>query len=635
MDRCPPIASHPHHQQMHHLHQQHHLQQHHVLHEPHNQQHFVHNDIPQQHPHLQVQPVCDQANAVNETSSKKKNLRIPKEWKLKYGRNAHSSNGAFDEDAETRLIKALHHVQTTGQNITEAAKRFGVPRSTLNERLKRDDPFAKRVRGTHPTLTQKEEEVMCKWLTTAYRRGHAITPKRFATTVKELLDGSGRINIFANDNRPTSGWVKTFRRRHPTIKFIKHDKWNDPKNVQGKSIGWFDDLLEHLNDEKTDPMHLLEKPNDNRVFCLAEYGIGINYDGNLLDTIIRSNNQDNSLKFISILCCINAASCFLPPFLLYPDHRPNFQPISNQIDLTSFNAGVKTKTWLTDETLCMWLRTFVDYLDYNKISRPVLLIVSGDYALATLPLCELCAQAGIILHIVPKMATDFIHPVDVAIYEHFNSAYKECYNRYVHSFLAITLGTLPLVIVEAWNKIKNPEFAKIGFHASGFVTFDQYSNRQEKESNGSENYCQQTTSNRPINEKLIRDPTTAVYSSANQSTDKINFVQTSSQYFHSNKKEVTQENLNHQNSKNNNMSDIQQSDSSSFIKFEISATSSGEQTCYVRGLCSALETVVSFVPGPVRAIYQEWIEKGIDSETKDPVFLVWRRIDNMIKDAKT
>lgn len=54
---------------------------------------------------------------------------------------------------------------------------------------------------------------------------------------------------------------------------------------------------------------------------------------------------------------------------------------------------------------------------------------------------------------------------------------------------------------------------------------------------------------------------------------------------------------------------------------------------YTDGLNTALQAVIGFVPGPVRSIYQDWIEQGIDSETRDPVFLVWRRIDTMLKAA--
>ena len=583
--------------------------------------------------------------------SKKKVPRIPKEWKQKYGRNSHSSCGTFDQDAETRLIQALHHVQKTGQNITEAAKQFGVPRSTLNERLKRDDPFAKRVRGTHPTLTKEDEDVLCKWLITVYRRGRAITPKRFATAVKELLDGPGRMNVFANKNRPTSGWMKTFRRRHPTIKFIKHDKWNDPKNVSAKNMGWMDDLLEHLKEESADPTQLLVEPNGSRMFCLADYAVGVQFDGTAVNSINKNDNTNKTDKSINILCCVNAEGTYLPPCFLYPDRVPLLHPISHLVDLSTFNVGLSNLSLLNSHDLYFWMTIFIAYLDCEKVPRPVILMLKGDYSIATLPLCGDCAKAGIILHIIPKVVEDFLNPLDVFLFESLNSNYMDLYTRYVRSYLvSVTLDTFPQVFMEAWNKVKNPAFARNRFHACGIVSLIKMHVKNAYENNVDRRITPAQVAHLNVlnmsNTKMLLEPAsnpnrfgvdveTQLLKTKISGRTEISHPEDSASNI-----TIISDSVDQVDQKHSSIPTVLQlkeiNGAESMVKDEtaLDDSTADRGSTYIDGLNAGLSTIVSFVPSPIRRIYQEWIDKGVDSETKDPVFLVWRSVDTLLRDAR-
>nr|CAI5827091.1 unnamed protein product [Callosobruchus analis] len=115
-------------------------------------------------------------------------------------------NKTKDKEREQKLENALEAV-TKGMSKKAAAKRFGIPRSTIQYRL--SDKFKSPGYGPPTVLTSKEEEILIK-------KGFPRRIDDVQASVQQLIKKDKRETPF-KDGRPGKGWYKAFLRRHPEI----------------------------------------------------------------------------------------------------------------------------------------------------------------------------------------------------------------------------------------------------------------------------------------------------------------------------------------------------------------------------------------------------------------------------------
>lgn len=84
--------------------------------------------------------------------------------------------------------------------INEAARHFGVPRSTIRSRT-RLNPRAIIRSGPQSILTSEEEAEIKKWIFDMQRRGFPVTEDMLEGTVQKILTAMPRKNPF-KENRP-------------------------------------------------------------------------------------------------------------------------------------------------------------------------------------------------------------------------------------------------------------------------------------------------------------------------------------------------------------------------------------------------------------------------------------------------
>jgi hypothetical protein len=101
-----------------------------------------------------------------------------------------------DEDMEA----ALKAVREDGMRNWTAAMRFGVPRSTLLDRLAGRTPD-KASMGAPPVLNGKEEAELCRFIGLSAKAGFPLQRRDVVGWVKQILDIDGRDNPF-NGNAP-------------------------------------------------------------------------------------------------------------------------------------------------------------------------------------------------------------------------------------------------------------------------------------------------------------------------------------------------------------------------------------------------------------------------------------------------
>lgn len=207
----------------------------------------------------------------------------------------------------TKMKEAVQAVQS-GMSIRNAAELYGVPKSTLQNRVKN---VHSDTHGRPTVLTQDEETYLVEMVKQCADWGFPFTEFDLQMFVKTYLDKRGLITRFLN-NLPTHRFVKRFLGRHPELNLRKT---NLIKRSRAKvSVTDINEFFAHY--EKTaagippeniynyDETNLRDDPGSKKCF----FKKGTKY----CERVMNSSKQATSVMF-----CGSASGDFMPPFVVY------------------------------------------------------------------------------------------------------------------------------------------------------------------------------------------------------------------------------------------------------------------------------------------------------------------------------
>jgi len=84
------------------------------------------------------------------------------------------------------MIRAMEAVKSSELRVNQAAKEFGVPTTTLKDRISGRVKHGRNP-GPEPYLTTKEESSLASFLITACKMGHGKTKCDVLSIVKRIL----------------------------------------------------------------------------------------------------------------------------------------------------------------------------------------------------------------------------------------------------------------------------------------------------------------------------------------------------------------------------------------------------------------------------------------------------------------
>ncbi|XP_047488844.1 uncharacterized protein LOC125039137 [Penaeus chinensis] len=126
--------------------------------------------------------------------------------------------------SQADLEAAIRDLQEKKAPLGKVSKRYGIPRSTLSCKLQSPCPLAKKSTGKGPVLVREEEEAIKTWILERTANEELLSWNTIATTLQMLLNEQG-LKIFKNNNKPTSGWLQAFMRRHPELRKVRLGPW--------------------------------------------------------------------------------------------------------------------------------------------------------------------------------------------------------------------------------------------------------------------------------------------------------------------------------------------------------------------------------------------------------------------------
>lgn len=159
------------------------------------------------------------------------------------------TKGSFLSYSEEAMKAAMVDVRLHQTPIRTAAKKFGVPRTTLKYKVEGKSP-AHRKMGPASILRKEEEAEICKWVEKMEKAGFPVTVDELTISVQRVIKEMGRPHPF-KDGRPGKTWVRAFLRRNSGIyKRISQNLTVSRSAVAGAHIlHWFTEVHAYLTEE--------------------------------------------------------------------------------------------------------------------------------------------------------------------------------------------------------------------------------------------------------------------------------------------------------------------------------------------------------------------------------------------------
>lgn len=102
-----------------------------------------------------------------------------------------------------------------GESPFSVSKRFEVPRSTLENKVKGKTPLGRKM-GPSPVFSEKGEEMLVNWVKAMAVRGFPVWKEDLLKTVGQITKELNIPNTFSN-GIPGRKWLYLFLKRHPSI----------------------------------------------------------------------------------------------------------------------------------------------------------------------------------------------------------------------------------------------------------------------------------------------------------------------------------------------------------------------------------------------------------------------------------
>ncbi|XP_062542157.1 uncharacterized protein LOC134210149 [Armigeres subalbatus] len=200
-----------------------------------------------------------------------------------------------------------------GMSHREASKTFGIPKSTIGNKLYTDK---KNYPGGQCVFTSVEEEKLAKCITSMSDFGFPVNEDDLRFIVKDYLSKIGRSVERFTDNLPGRDWMKRFLSRHADLseRFVVNIKKSRAAITPEILTDYIDNLRKVLIDVPPeniwnfDETNVTDDPGARK--CIVKRG-----------TKYPVNIMNSSKSSISIMMAGSAAGDLLPPYVVYKSSK--------------------------------------------------------------------------------------------------------------------------------------------------------------------------------------------------------------------------------------------------------------------------------------------------------------------------
>ena len=353
-----------------------------------------------------------------------------------------------------------------GSSIKGAAENYGVPRTTLQDRVSGYVQHGKKP-GPLPYLNKEEEEDLVKFVEVVADVGFGKTRKQ----IKAMVEQTARDKQILKKEKISDGWFRRFLERQPHLTLRKGDRTAAVRMNAMKNTSALDNYFILLKSILYDN-NLQDKPG--QIYNMDESGIPLDHRSPCVlarkgQKKVRYSSTGNKSQ-ITVVGCINAIGQALPPFIVFDAKHLNMQWAVGEVPGTTF--GLSDSGWMDMILFKKWF--LKHFLCHVGSGRPVLLLMDGHSSHYNIEAVTLARTNDVILFTLVPHTTHEMQPLDTAVFAPLKTHWQDSCHCYLqsHPGTLITKYQFNQVFSEAWLKAMVPANIISGFKSCGIYPFN-------------------------------------------------------------------------------------------------------------------------------------------------------------------
>lgn len=382
----------------------------------------------------------------------------------------------FFSYSEEDMSKAVQAVKN-GLSRKNAAKEFGVPRTTLIRKLSGQAPLRRRM-GPPTELSEAEERVLVDWILAMAKKGFPVHRLNLLESVKKyVMESEKNVRYLNKSLTPGRAWFEGFLRRHPEIKEKQAEPLGKARAAvtQDRIHQWFDEVMQYFREEGLADILL----DPSRIFNADEAGFALcPKSGKVLgptqsneDFYVRVNKEKEQ---ITVMGTFSADGKVVPPMIIFP-YKKMPKAIVESVP-KDWALGRSDSGWINSEVFFEFISNhFLPYLKSCNIIRPVVLFVDGHRSHLTQQVSRLCDENGIILISLFPNATHILQPADVSVFKPLKAGWTAAVRdwKYKNFPKDVTRYTFGLLLEKVFAQYATTTTIQNGFRKTGLYPFNK------------------------------------------------------------------------------------------------------------------------------------------------------------------
>ncbi|KAL4126167.1 hypothetical protein QTP88_010393 [Uroleucon formosanum] len=342
-----------------------------------------------------------------------------------------------------------------GKGKRESARNFGIPYSTLKDRLKIKNTSSAKY-GRLATFTVSQENELANHCIYLAKMFYGLSPIDLRKAAYEFAVGKD--------------WLQAFIKRHPKLSIRK------PEATSIARISGFNKAAVQLFFSNLNELYQKYSFQPDRIYNVDETGISTvpQVTKILGPKAIKQLGKVVSWergRNITVVCAIRASGNYVPLMFIYPRERMS--------DLLKKDGPIgavyecSKKGWINEELFIVWLKHFVK-ITCATPDNPILLLLDNHSSHCTLASFEYCRENGIVMLSFPPHTSHKLQPLDLTVFGSLKKSYSNQCGLFLrnNNHEKITPYDIAGLFKLAFVRIATVEKAQNGFKESGVVPFN-------------------------------------------------------------------------------------------------------------------------------------------------------------------
>ncbi|CAG5123675.1 unnamed protein product [Candidula unifasciata] len=364
----------------------------------------------------------------------KKTLKKSPEKRLSITLPSSSRKGKLVSGSPKRIVKkrklyskealqaAYKAVKDSSISVNAAAKQYGVPLTTLRDRVDGRISIDTTRPGPPLLMAKDEESEIAHFLHTMARYGYRYTRLELAEIATDQAVEKGKRNPRANGL--TTKWVDSFINRWPSIRELSC-KFKNKAEAEHTVRTYFDEIKKIIDKYK-----LLEK--SDRIFNIME-NVFVTDHGTVPSISGRNSHQvkTENTSTTTLLACGSVSGHVIAPFFVFQASK--LRPEMMKGVPSNVNASVSETGKCTPQIFRRYLNEHFLPQIQRYDNEPILVLLDGSKTHVFVGMSEWGRTNGVIFSFIPAHTTHLLQPLEVGCAEALQKKYESAARRYMKS----------------------------------------------------------------------------------------------------------------------------------------------------------------------------------------------------------